>query len=66
MVGNIIRIVTGLAGLIVAGVLAVRTARARKAARAGESVDDRPTSFVPVYAVLVATALVMIVTVPLS
>lgn len=66
MLGNVIRIVAGLAGLVVACRLAVRAIRARKAERSGEPMEGRSTSLVPVYVALVAAALVMVATVPLS
>jgi hypothetical protein len=64
--GNVIRIVAGLGGLVAAGWLGVRAVRARKAERAGEPLPGRSTSLLPMYGVLVATALVMVATVPLS
>lgn len=66
MVGNVVRILAGLGGLIAAGWLAVRTTRARKAERAGEPIGNGSTSFLPVYFVLVATALAMVASIPLS
>jgi len=64
--GNVVRIVAGIGGLVAASWLAVRTARARKAEKAGKSAPDRSTSYLPVYGVLVVTALLMVATVPLS
>ncbi|MGH8828881.1 MAG: hypothetical protein ACRDVZ_15035 [Jiangellaceae bacterium] len=63
--GNLIRVVVGLAGLIGGGWLLVRALRARRARRQGGEVAGSG-SLVPAFAILTGTALVMALTVLLE
>lgn len=63
--GNLIRIVVGLAGLVAAGWAGVRALRVRRARRQGDEVSGSE-SLIPAFAILTGTALVMALTVSLE